>query len=476
MYYHISAEFIIHLSEKHNTLETFKKVLLENGAEFSDSFVSNLLRIIQHMRPATSADSASSSKAIVPQDKLTMKFPGLAIANQTQKPLTDSESEGEEERKKKKEDDDVVADLMAQFEADAPSKEQPTTSDDKKRKRSCSEDRDFKKSDRSGSRDRNRDNRRRERSKSRDRSRDRCRRDSSKDRTRNRSRDCHRNRSRERQRDRSRDRLKRDRSGDKKQERYGDRKPVRSSDRKRERSGDRKMERSRDRGRDRSRERYRGRSEDKKMKRESPELEDDPVPGKIYSGKVANIVPFGCFVQLEGLRRRWEGLVHISQLRAEGRVTNVSEVVSRGNKVKVKVLSVTGQKVSLSMKDVCQMTGRDLNPLSHVPPEREDRDRNPDRPTNSGTSVFKLPLGVDDDNEDSRNRVTRISSPERWEIKQMISSGCIDKSELPEFDDETGLLPKDEDGEADIEIELVEEEPPFLHGHGRALHDLSPVR
>lgn len=40
-------------------------------------------------------------------------------------------------------------------------------------------------------------------------------------------------------------------------------------------------------------------------------------------------------MQLEGLKRRWEGLVHISQLRAEGRVTNVSEVVSRGNKVKV---------------------------------------------------------------------------------------------------------------------------------------------
>lgn len=58
----------------------------------------------------------------------------------------------------------------------------------------------------------------------------------------------------------------------------------------------------------------------------------------------------------------------------------------------------------------------------------------------------------------------------------MISSGCIDRSELPDFDEETGLLPKDEDGEADIEIELVEEEPPFLHGHGRALNDLSPVR
>lgn len=203
---------------------------------------------------------------------------------------------------------------------------------------------------------------------------------------------------------------------------------------------------------------------------------------QIYNGKVANIVPFGCFVQLEGLRRRWEGLVHISQLRAEGRVTTVSDVVNRGQKVKVKVLSVTGQKVSLSLKDVCQDSGRDLNPASHVhllssqSAAAELAGRNPDRPTRA---LLRLPGGapaVDDDDDVSRKRVHRISSPERWEIKQMMSSGCIDKSELPEFDDETGLLPKEEDGEADIEIELVEDEPPFLQGHGRALHDLSPVR
>ncbi|XP_048518718.1 ATP-dependent RNA helicase DHX8 [Dendroctonus ponderosae] len=129
------------------------------------------------------------------------------------------------------------------------------------------------------------------------------------------------------------------------------------------------------------------------------------------------------------------------------------------------------------MKDVDQVSGRDLNPLSHAPQEREDKDRNPDRPTHNATSVLRLPVSLDENEEDSRKRVTRLSSPERWEIKQMISSGCIDKSELPEFDDETGLLPKEqEDGEADIEIELVEDEPPFLNGHGRAVHDLSPVR
>lgn len=200
----------------------------------------------------------------------------------------------------------------------------------------------------------------------------------------------------------------------------------------------------------------------------------DPEVGKIYSGKVANIVPFGCFVQLEGLKRRWEGLVHISQLRREGRVASASDVVSRGQKVLVKVLNIGGQKVSLSMKDVDQETGRDLNPVVAVTKTEEDEKhlRNPDRPT----SLLELQGNWDEDETYSRKRVQRLSSPEKWEIKQMLAASCIDRSELPEFDTETGILPREDDEEEDVEIELVEEEPPFLHGHGRALGDLSPVR
>lgn len=43
-------------------------------------------------------------------------------------------------------------------------------------------------------------------------------------------------------------------------------------------------------------------------------------------------------------------MVHISELRREGRVANVADVVSKGQRVKVKVLSFTGTKTSLSMK------------------------------------------------------------------------------------------------------------------------------
>ena len=70
---------------------------------------------------------------------------------------------------------------------------------------------------------------------------------------------------------------------------------------------------------------------------------------------------------------------------------------------------------------------------------------------------------VEDDNEQTKTKV-RMASPERWELKQLIAAGVIDKSELPDFDEETGLLPKVDSDDEDIEIEMVEEEAPFLKG------------
>lgn len=192
-----------------------------------------------------------------------------------------------------------------------------------------------------------------------------------------------------------------------------------------------------------------------------------------------NLAAFGCFVQIEGIRKKCEGLVHISQLRREGRVNSVAEVVNRGDKVHVKVMSIAGQKISLSMKDVDQDTGEDLNPAPSTSSrpgltsqESETALRNPDRPL----SLLDLKANVEEDELTNRKRVQRISSPERWELKQMMAANCIDKMDLPEFDEETGLLPKLAEDEEDIEIELVEEEAPFLRGHGRVLNELSPVR
>ena len=35
-----------------------------------------------------------------------------------------------------------------------------------------------------------------------------------------------------------------------------------------------------------------------------------------------------------------------------------------------------------------------------------------------------------------------MSSPQRFEIKQLIAAGVADPSEHPDFDEETGLLPQ----------------------------------
>jgi len=210
---------------------------------------------------------------------------------------------------------------------------------------------------------------------------------------------------------------------------------------------------------------------------------DEVEQFRIYSGKVQNITNFGCFVQLLGFRRKVEGLVHISQLRREGRVTNVEEVVTRGDTVKVKVLSTSGGKTSLSMKDVDQITGEDLNPTANKAVtqggSRDDdlRMMNPERPVDLMDILpARAGLVLDEDEFKTKKKVTRISSPEKWELEQMIKANVIDKSELPDFDEETGLLHKENDDEEDIEVELVEEEAPFLKGQGRMLNNLSPVR
>lgn len=71
--------------------------------------------------------------------------------------------------------------------------------------------------------------------------------------------------------------------------------------------------------------------------------------GKVYVGKVARIVDFGAFVSiLPGV----DGLVHISQISDE-RVEKVTDYLSEGQEVKVKVLEVDQRgRVKLSMKDL----------------------------------------------------------------------------------------------------------------------------
>jgi polyribonucleotide nucleotidyltransferase len=75
----------------------------------------------------------------------------------------------------------------------------------------------------------------------------------------------------------------------------------------------------------------------------------DVEVGRIYEGKVVRLMDFGAFVSILPGK---DGLVHISQISNE-RVEKVSDKLSEGDVVKVKVLEVDRQgRVRLSMKEV----------------------------------------------------------------------------------------------------------------------------
>ena len=79
--------------------------------------------------------------------------------------------------------------------------------------------------------------------------------------------------------------------------------------------------------------------------------------GKIYEGKVVNLVDFGAFVNFMGGK---DGLVHVSEIKNE-RVEKVADELSEGQEVKVKVLEIDQRgKVRLSMRVVDQETGEEL--------------------------------------------------------------------------------------------------------------------
>lgn len=71
--------------------------------------------------------------------------------------------------------------------------------------------------------------------------------------------------------------------------------------------------------------------------------------GSILEGKVTGITKFGAFIELPGGKT---GMVHISEV-ASSYVKEISDYLSMGQMVKVKVIGITPEgKVSLSIKQV----------------------------------------------------------------------------------------------------------------------------
>lgn len=84
-------------------------------------------------------------------------------------------------------------------------------------------------------------------------------------------------------------------------------------------------------------------------RRQIERLTADVEVGTVYEGRVVKLMDFGAFVTILPGK---DGLVHVSQI-SEERVENVSDKLSEGDMVKVKVLEIDKQgRIRLSMKAV----------------------------------------------------------------------------------------------------------------------------
>ena len=100
--------------------------------------------------------------------------------------------------------------------------------------------------------------------------------------------------------------------------------------------------------------------------------------GLVTEGTVESLQPYGAFVNLgNGL----SGLVHISQI-CEKRIKKPSEVLSAGDKVKVKVTAVKDGKLSLSIKEASDLMAKEI--------EEEEVYEAPDAGQEATTSLGSL--------------------------------------------------------------------------------------
>ncbi|KIP11668.1 hypothetical protein PHLGIDRAFT_27720 [Phlebiopsis gigantea 11061_1 CR5-6] len=369
------AEFVIALHDDSKSLAEFKQKLKDVGANFPDSFVENMDRLILNMHPkhkqkkAAAAENGSSEEAVLDElDKKKRLFPGLAMKDQEWEPSLPKDVLMKE-----------VDDMMSQFEGVA-----------KKPRARPAENH----SQRSPKRTR-----------------------------RSRSRSPHRRRSPSPPRGQG----------------YGNR-------------------REEDRGR---------------YGRGRPQVDERPILYKIYPGRVSGLKEFGAFVQLEGVVGRVEGMVHVSNIQQGARANSATDLLSRGQNVKVKVMSVAGNRIGLSMKDVDQASGRDLTPHLRIKSEAELAEEEANR---SARGANAIPVGSKDFSSEPVRSAKRLTSPERWEIKQLIASGIIDASEYPDLDEDFNNPAARAEVEEELDVEIREEEPAFLAGQTKKTLDLSPVK
>lgn len=97
--------------------------------------------------------------------------------------------------------------------------------------------------------------------------------------------------------------------------------------------------------------------------------------GEVYDGKITGLTNFGAFVKLSNGE---SGMVHISEV-ASVYVKEIKDFLTEGQEVKVKVLSINENKISLSIKQAAAPTTQNTEkrPEKRFDNRQNDRNRRP---------------------------------------------------------------------------------------------------
>ena len=242
----------------------------------------------------------------------------------------------------------------------------------------------------------------------------------------------------------------------------------------------------------------------------------------IYRGRVGQVLDFGIRVELllEKANITKEGMVYKAQLP-----NNYNKGDFRkGQLVWVKLISMApaattqqgqNQKLTLSIKDVDQQTGKDIMPhrtlaaaMNHT-----KEDVTTTQSALSSTAVVHPGLDVEavkrkhaeeeatsrylaqsmrqnNNNRNStssgahgiappprRTAVKQLTEQELFEAQQLVRSGVLPVEQYPTYDPELGMLAVEET-EEETEVELADAEPAFLRGQTKrsGRKDLEPIK
>ena len=214
------------------------------------------------------------------------------------------------------------------------------------------------------------------------------------------------------------------------------------------------------------------------------EVPKELIQNGIYNGIVTRVENYGCFVLLrvkdsKTKIKEIQGFIHISQLKTFdyktlNKINSAHDIVKVNDNIKVKVISLQNNKVTLSMNQVDQKTGEDLAIIHKERPSIFTDEKN-EKYIFDPNKKFGDLTGISLDTE-TKEKEGDLHSPEIWELNQMRNARAYSYDPnlkiqyLNNLNDNSSM-------DENIDVELKDEEPPFLKGQtSKAGINFSPVR